>query len=234
MELGDALAAAFAGRPFRFYPALLSTEADALAWAREGAPHGSVVTAGYQASPRGRAGWEWEIGEGLAFSVVLRPTPRIPAAREGWLYTVAVSGLADALGRAARIEWPDGVTRDEANVAAVGVHVELGPLGVDWAVVNVLVRQPSPEPELLARIVASIEERLGSSSASVLADYLRRCETIGRDVRARLVPLRPGGPEVTGKAVSSSVDGSLVIMTSDDRRVAVPPPSLGVLEPLLP
>ena len=52
----DALAADLPGRPLRSYPALLSTEADALAWARAGGPGGAVVVAGYQASPRGRAG----------------------------------------------------------------------------------------------------------------------------------------------------------------------------------
>ncbi len=231
MELGEALAEALAGRPLRFYPALLSTEADALAWARAGAAQGSVVAAGYQASPRGRAGMEWEVGDGLAFSLVLRPRPRIPGPREGWLYTVAVSGLADGLGGEARIEWPDEVRRGEASAGAIGVHVELGPLGVDWAVVNVLVR--SGDPELVPSIATAIEERLAAPTAPVLAAYLRRCETIGRSVRARLIPLGPAGPEVSGIAVSSSVDGSLVLETAAGRRVAVPPQNLGRLEPAL-
>ena len=61
MALGDdlsaeALAAVLPGRPIRAYPALLSTEADALAWARAGAPSGALVAAAYQAAPRCRAG----------------------------------------------------------------------------------------------------------------------------------------------------------------------------------
>lgn len=47
-----ALAEALPGRPVRSYPAMLSTEADALAWARAGADDGAVVVAGYQAAPR--------------------------------------------------------------------------------------------------------------------------------------------------------------------------------------
>ena len=232
MELGEALAEALEKRPYRFYQALLSTEADALAWARSGAAHGSVVAAGYQASPRGRAGMEWDVGEGVAFSIVLRPRPRIPAAREGWLYTVAVSGLADALGDDVRIEWPDQAYRGETSAGAVGVHVELDSLGVDWAVANVLVRVS--DPALVRRIVDAIEARLAAPTASVLAAYLRRCATIDRDVRARLIPLGPGGPEVGGRAVSSSLDGSLILDNAEGRRVAVPPQNLGVLEPLLP
>ena len=228
LALGEALGQAFAGRPFRYYPAVLSTEADALAWARAGAQHGSVVTAGYQASPRGRAGFEWVVGHGLAFSLVLRP--RLPAAREGWVYTVAVSGLADALGNEATIEWPETVCLGGVQAGAVGAHVEVGASGVDWAVVNVLIHEAAPE--LAARVVEAIEARLAEASAPVLAAYLRRCDTIGRDVVARLVPLGPGGPEARGRAVSSSVDGSLVVETEDDRRLAIPPQSLGLLSTL--
>ena len=226
MELGAELARALGDRPFRFYPAVLSTEADALAWARAGGPGGAVVTAGYQVSPRGRAGFEWDVGKGLAFSLLLRP--KLPAAREGWLYTVAVSGLADVLGEDVTIHWPDQVRFGGERLGAVGVHAEPGPVDVDWAVVNVLVEQA--DPELVARIVEAIETRLAAATASVLAAYLRRCETIGQSVVARLVPLGPGGPEVSGKAVSSSLDGSLVIETAEGRRMAVPPQSLGVLE----
>jgi len=228
VELGEALEAALPGRPFRFYPAVLSTEADALAWARAGAPQGAVVTAGYQASPRGRAGFEWDVGAGLAFSLVLRP--RLPGPREGWVYTVAVSGLADAFGADATIEWPETVRCGSEQVGAVGAHVEVGPLGVEWAVVNVLIHRP--DPELVARIVEAIETRLAEPSAAVLAAYLRRCDTIGRHVVARLVPLGPGGPEAGGKAVSSSADGSLVLETSEGRRLAIPPQSLGLLSAL--
>lgn len=230
MELGAVLERALAGRPFRFYPALLSTEADARAWARAGAPHGAVVAAGYQASPRGRAGLEWEVGDGLAFSLVLRPSPRLPAAREGWLYIAALSGLADALGGDVRLEWPDEVRLAGASAGAIGVHVELGPLGVDWAVANILAR--TAEPAVVPRIVEAIEARLAEPTAVVLAAYLRRCATIGRDVRARLIPLGPAGPEATGKAVGASVDGALVLETTDGRRLRVLPQSLGRLEPL--
>ena len=226
MELGDALTLALGERPLRFYPALLSTEADALAWARAGAASGSVVAAGYQASPRGRAGLEWDVGDGLAFSLVLRP--RLPAPREGWVYTVAVSGLADALGEQATIEWPDTVRCDGVQVGAVGANVEVGPLGVDWAVINVLIHEPNPE--LVARIVEAIEARLAQASTPVLAAYLRRCDTIGRRVVARLIPLGPGGPEASGIAVSSSPDGSLVVETPEGRRLAIPPQNLGRLE----
>jgi len=223
-----ALAEALGERPVRTYPALVSTESDALAWARAGAPAGAVVVAAYQASPRGRAGLEWEVpSDGLAFSFVLRP--RLPAPREGWLYVVASLGLADVLD--ADVRWPDEAVRGAARAGAVAVSTGLGPFGVDWAVVNVLVAAATPpRAPLLATLVQSIEERLGEPSAVALADYLRRCDTIGGRVRARLIPMGPGGVVLEGRAATVKTDGALVVETADEHRLAILPQSLGLLE----
>ena len=221
----EAVARALGDRPFRAYRALVSTEADALAWARAGAPGGAVVVAEYQASPRGRAGLEWRTRpeESLAFSLVVRP--RLPAPREGWLYVVASLGLSDALGAA--VEWPDAVV----GAGAVGISTGLGPFGVEWAVVNVLASPATPpRAPLLKRIVEAIEERLREPSAGALAAYLRRCETIGRHVRARMIPMGPGGVVVEGRAVSVKTDGALVVETADGRRLAIRPQNLGLLD----
>lgn len=227
------LAEALPGRPVRSYPALLSTEADALAWARAGGPPGALVVAGYQASPRGRAGLPWVTtqGRGLGFSLVLRP--QLPAEREGWVYTAATSGLADALGEGVAIAWPDEARRRGVRVGAVGASVELGPTGVAWAVANVLVPEvPPPRAPLLAQVVQAVEARLQASPATVLGDYLPRCQTIGQRVRARLIPLGPSGPQVEGRAVDALADGALVIETTTGRRVAVRPQHLGLLDEL--
>jgi BirA family biotin operon repressor/biotin-[acetyl-CoA-carboxylase] ligase len=210
------------GHALRVYPALLSTEADALAWARAGAPDGAVVVAGYQASPRGRAGLEWRLqpGRGLGFSLVLRP--RLPLHREGWLYVVALTALADALSGEPTLAWPDEVRSGGARAAAVAVQTAPGTNGVEWAVVSVLVEDAEPpRAPLLARAIAA-----------VLADCLRRCETLGRRVRARLIPMGPSGTALTGKAVTILADGALVIETDDGRRLAVRPQSLGLLDAL--
>lgn len=227
----EVLAELLPGRPLRTYPALLSTEADALSWARSGAPDGALVVADYQASPRGRAGWPWQVrpGASLAFSMVLRP--RLPPEREGWIYTIATSGLADVLCEGSSIEWPDELRRGDVRAAAVGAQVELGPRGTVWAVLNVLVQEASPpRGPLLARLVEAIEARYRSPAQPVLADYLPRCRTIGRRVNARLIPLGPGGPQVTGRAVRSVADGALIIETARGSRVAVRPQNLGILE----
>jgi BirA family transcriptional regulator, biotin operon repressor / biotin---[acetyl-CoA-carboxylase] ligase len=226
----DEVAAALPGRPIRSYPALVSTDAEARAWARAGAEEGAVVVAGYQASPRGRGGLEWIVGaDALAFSLVLRP--RLAPEREGWLYVVTACGVADVVGGEATIEWPEEVRAAGARAGAAGVHADLGPEGIEWAVVTVLVSlAATPRAPLLARVVTAIEARYRAPTVPVLADYLRRCETIGRRVTARLIPLGPGGAKVTGKAVNVLADGALLLETESGSRIAVRPQNLGLLD----
>jgi BirA family transcriptional regulator, biotin operon repressor / biotin---[acetyl-CoA-carboxylase] ligase len=219
------------GRPFRTYPALLSAEADAMAWARAGAPDGAVVVADYQASPRGRAGLEWRVtpGGSLCFSAILRPELR--PEREGWLYTVATSAVADVLGERAAIEWPDQILLDGERAGAAGIQSRLGPDRVEWAVMSILVEEVQPpRGPLLGRLLHAVERRAEAPAEAVVADYLPRCITLGRSVRARLIPLGPTGTDISGVAVGSTTDGSLVLEGNDGRRVHVTPQSLGLLE----
>ena len=225
----EALGEAMPGRAVRKYTAMLSTESDARAWARAGAPDGALVVADHQSAPRGRAEWPWTVtpGRDLGFSLILRPQLR--PEREGWLYTVAASAVADVLGEEATIEWPDEVRVDGARAGVVAVRAALGVAGFEWAVVNVLlVEAQAPRAALVARVVEAIEERCRSSPDAVLADYLPRCQTIGRRVRARLTG--PARLQVTGQAVSTREDGALVIEREEGERVGVRPQDLNVLE----
>jgi len=234
-DLGaEDVAAALGGRAVRAYPALLSTEAEAMAWARDAAPPGAVVVAGYQASPRGRGGLPWTVhlGRGLGFTLIVRPD--LPPAREGWPYVTALLAVHDVVGFGAGtgLEWPDTVCSSEGEaLARLGVYVELGPSRTEWATITVLVEDADPpRAGLLARLVHALEERLAQPSEEVLAAYRPRCTTLGRHHTARLIPMGPGGPEVTGEAVDVLADGALVLLTARGHRVAVPPHNLGLLE----
>ncbi|MDQ3617086.1 MAG: hypothetical protein M3393_10820 [Actinomycetota bacterium] len=228
------LTEAMPGRPVRAYPALLSTEAEATAWARAGASAGSVVVAGYQVSPRGRGGTPWQVrlGQGLGFSLVMRPD--LTAEREGWPYVVASLGISDALGgHATTLHWPDEVTHANGDrLAALGLTVQLGPQRTDWAVATVLVEAAlPPRAPLLAAVTAAIERRAAQPPAGVIEDYRSRCATLGQKVLARMIPLGPAGPQVAGTAVDVLDDGALVLLTERENRVAVRPQNLGLLEP---
>lgn len=226
-----ALAAAMPDRPVRTYPALLSTEADARAWARAGAPAGAVVAADYQASARGRGGLPWACrpGRDLGFTLVLRPA--LVPDDEGWLYVGAAVAVLDVLGADARVEWPDRIHRDGRHVADVAAHAGLGGGGVEWAVVNVLVLDaPAPRGPVLARLAEAIEIRQQPETAT-LERYRERCTTLGRDVVAHVIPTWPDGVRIPGTAASVLQDGALVIEEAPgERRIAVRPQHLARLE----
>ena len=228
------VAAALPDRSVRAYPALLSTEAEAMAWARDGAEHGAVVVADYQASPRGRGGlpWSCEPGRGLGFSVVLRP-PLEPE-RDGWLYTVSTCALTEVVddgpGQVA-LRWPDEVLAGTERAAAVGVHAEHGDSGLEFAVVTVLIEAARPpRTPLLVRTLTALDQRLAQRPEQLVEEHTARCATLGRQVTAHLVPLGPAGTRIEGEAVGTRTDGSLAIQTGPGRRIAIPPRDLGRLE----
>jgi BirA family biotin operon repressor/biotin-[acetyl-CoA-carboxylase] ligase len=223
----EALASAMPARPTRTYPALLSTDADASAWARAGAPAGAVVTADYQAAARGRGGLPWTCRPGLdlCFSLILRPT--LSPDDEGWLYVAAAVAVLDVLG--GEVEWPDRILRDGDHIADVAGHAGLGADGVDWAVVDVLVRDaPAPRGALIARLAAAIEA-VQAPDADALDRYRGHCTTLGRPVVAHLIPTWPDGVRIAGTAATVVGDGSLVV-EHDGRRIAVRPQHLARID----
>lgn len=219
-------------RPVRVYPALLATDADAQAWARAGAPQGAVVVSGYQVSPRGRAGIEWDVDaeRDLVWSMVVRP--HLSDEREGWLYLAGLAGLVDHIGDEARVVWPDQVAVDGEVVASLGWHVELGPGRVDWAVLTVWLQDVERRAATLAQAVDAVEARLASPPDEILPFLRQRCVTLGERVRALLIPMGPAGPRVEGEARDLLDDGSLLISTSAGGRIPVTPQGLGRLEPV--
>jgi len=227
----EALADTVPGRPLRAYTALVSTASAAHDWAGAGAPDGAVVVADFQLSPRGHGGRPWTVtqGRGLGFSLVMRPA--LAAEREGWLYTVALGALAEVSGAEASVKWPDEVRLDGQVVGAVGVRTRLGPDGVDWAVLDVLVpRAEAPRGPLLQALLHAIEECRGRAADSLIEAYERRCETIGRQVQVRFIA--GTGPRVEGRAVGTLDDGALLLELPSGSRAPVRPQDVRTVEEL--
>ncbi|MBK8261562.1 MAG: biotin--[acetyl-CoA-carboxylase] ligase [Nannocystis sp.] len=145
------------GHVHEHYSEIDSTNDRALAWAREGAPHGALVTADAQRAGRGRRGRAWwsPPGSGLYFSVIVRPAA-LAGHAGGWgAVGLAVGvGLREALGPRlprATLKWPNDLLcggrklagilcearwqggQAEALVIGVGVNVyrERGAFGAD-------------------------------------------------------------------------------------------------------
>ena len=199
-----------------------STNADARALAITGAPHGTLVSAGEQTAGRGREGRRWHAppGSALLCSLVLRDAPALLSLRAG----VAV---AEAIGPAAALKWPNDVLLAERKVS--GILVEARPQD-RWAVVgigvNVAVELESLPLELragagtlglpraaieptLAAVLAALERWLAAAQGEVL-DAWR-----GRDaLREREVSWAGGA----GTAEGIDEHGRLVVRSSAGRQ----------------
>ena len=100
----------YAGKVY-FSPVTGSTNTDALAAARNGAPHGSVFFADEQRAGRGRGDHTWEsaAGEGLYVSVLLRPQlepvylPLMPLAAG----LAAADAIRTVTGLEIDLRWPN-------------------------------------------------------------------------------------------------------------------------------
>ena len=122
-----ALRAQLRGLPLaevRFSAETGSTNDDAQRWLDAGAPDVSLVVADRQTSGRGRLNRQWitQAGAGLAFSLILRPTPEEMDHLSLFspLAGLAVSdGLASCCGLHPEIKWPNDVLLLRRKVCGV-------------------------------------------------------------------------------------------------------------------
>lgn len=118
-----------------------STNSDALAAARSGAPHGSVYFADEQQAGRGRGNHAWHsvAGEGLYVSVLLRPD--VTAARLPLLPLAAGLAAAEAIKSVAALpvdlRWPNDLLIGPRKAAGILVEAHSEGNTVAYAVVGV-------------------------------------------------------------------------------------------------
>ncbi len=224
-----------------------STNADAAQWAREGAPHGEVVTADHQRAGRGRLDRSFTIPErsGIAVSVVWRPD--VPLRH--WVWLPLAAGLAlDAtlveLGVHGRLKWPNDVLVDGRKISGILLERVETP-GTDSAAVAVvgiglnvdLAEDELPVPHatslriagstdldrgrVLARLLHHLDEVYRewerADPAALRAAYVERCHTVGRVVDVAM----PDGSTLHGTAEDVDADGRLVVVGPDLVRTAV-------------
>jgi BirA family biotin operon repressor/biotin-[acetyl-CoA-carboxylase] ligase len=207
------------GRPRLHLRRVDSTNARARDLAAAGAPHGALVTAAEQTAGRGRQGRIWTVpaGRGLLMSVLLRDWPRL-------LPLAAAVAVAETVGDAAAIKWPNDVLLREHKVA--GILAEGRPQD-GWMVLgvglNVAVRpnelppdvrdtaatmglEPSDVEPTLARLLERLERWLVAGEPELLDAWRARDALAGRAVAWA------GG---AGTAAGVDDDGRLVVELAD-------------------
>jgi BirA family transcriptional regulator, biotin operon repressor / biotin---[acetyl-CoA-carboxylase] ligase len=229
----------FAGK-LHFARSTGSTNADAMAAGRAGAPHGSVYLADEQTAGRGRGdhGWHSAAGEGLYVSILLRPA--IPAAHLPLLPLAAGLAAADAIRSATSLtvdlRWPNDLLIGERKTGGILVESrndsERLPHAVLGIGINVHQREFPPglaspatslDPEtgcrisrqlLLVALLKSLERE-----TSALLDHAgaitipRRVEQASTWVRGRNVVVH--GPQAChGVTAGLDKDGFLLVETA--------------------
>lgn len=208
----------------RYLPETGSTNREAMAWAAQGAPSGSMVVADFQTAGRGRMGRTWTAprGSSLLFSAVLRPE----SGPESWPLISLAAGVAVCECLAGfdlqpGLKWPNDVLLGELKVAGILAEAAEGVviLGVGLNVRRVEfpeeIRQTATTLEgFSGRVFDRLEVLSGLAGKmaqldgveSVPARYRELCRTIGRDVRVDL-----GDGVIEDRAVDIDPVGGLVL-----------------------
>jgi BirA family biotin operon repressor/biotin-[acetyl-CoA-carboxylase] ligase len=179
------------GEPLTYGAETGSTNDDALAAARRGAPSGSLFLAERQTRGRGRRGRSWiaESGQSLLFSVLLRPSASSePSGEPGPAQTGALT-LAVGLGvRAAlapfseqplSVKWPNDILSGPRKLAGILCESQLQAGRIEAVVIGIGInvgRQSFPAE--LQNDVTCLEELSGRGHARerLLAEVLREVE----------------------------------------------------------
>jgi BirA family biotin operon repressor/biotin-[acetyl-CoA-carboxylase] ligase len=214
------------GRPRHHERLTTSTNDLARAFAREGAPHGTLVTAREQSSGRGRQGRTWSApaGTALLMSLVVREPPRL-------LPLVAAVAVAEEAGGEAVIKWPndvlDAAGRKLAGILAegrpqegwavlgIGLNVAVDPVDLPpelRATAGGLGRHPDEIEATLARLLRRLEHRLMAPTAEILDAFRARDALRGRDITWT------GG---VGSAQGIDGDGRLIVADTAGHRLAL-------------
>jgi BirA family transcriptional regulator, biotin operon repressor / biotin---[acetyl-CoA-carboxylase] ligase len=210
-----------------------STNADAAAAARDGAPEGTVIVADHQTAGRGRLDRTWEApaGSGLVMSALMRPDGLDPAL---WPWIPLTAGVATGeavatLGLVAQLKWPNDVEingRKLAGILVERIETPDGPAAVVGIGLNVAMSEDQlPIPTATSLILQGIEvehdtvltavlEALGRCYETLLVDagavraaYLAACSTVGSRVQVAL----PDGSTLDGDATDVDEHGRLVV-----------------------
>ncbi|HTQ69596.1 MAG TPA: biotin--[acetyl-CoA-carboxylase] ligase [Solirubrobacteraceae bacterium] len=172
-----------------------STNSRARELAVAGAPHGTIVTAAEQSAGRGRQGRTWSApaGSSLLLSVLLRDPPQM-------LPLAAAVAVADVVGEAALIKWPNDVVVAQPAPGA---------------------EQPPPAPPALAKVAGILVEGRLQERWAILG--------IGLNVAVRLEDLpeelRQGGsrPAATMGRSPQELETTLAeLLDALERRLAEP------------
>jgi BirA family biotin operon repressor/biotin-[acetyl-CoA-carboxylase] ligase len=173
------------GHAHEHHASIASTNDRAAAWAREGAPHGAVVTADAQTAGRGRRGRPWysPAGASIYASVVVRPGRAGPEL--GAIGLAVGLGLRDglpALQRPVGLKWPNDLVVGDRKLCGILCESrwldDVPELVVGFGI-NVHQREfPEPIAGIATSLALEAGTQRGPDRAALLADVLEATEAV--------------------------------------------------------
>ena len=157
-----------------WYDTIDSTNTQAKAMAKEGAPHGTVLVAGHQSAGRGRMGRSFSSpkGMGVYLSVILRPNCT-PERLMHLTCATAVAGctaVENTFGLIPGIKWTNDLVCGKKKLGGILTELSVDSATglVVWAVVGIGIncnQQPSDFPAEVQNMATSILQLTGSPCA---------------------------------------------------------------------
>ncbi len=183
-ECRERLAGCRLGSPVYCFGEIDSTNVRAKLLAEKGAPEGTLVIAESQTDGKGRRGRSWVSppGEGLWFSLVLRPQirPSITPTLTLVSAIAAAAGIEDVTGLPTRIKWPNDIVI--SGKKAVGILTELSAEAQEthYVVVGIGINVNMREfPEEIRKTATSLYLESGTffRRSDIVAAVIKRMES---------------------------------------------------------
>jgi BirA family biotin operon repressor/biotin-[acetyl-CoA-carboxylase] ligase len=235
----------FAGK-LHFSRVTGSTNSDAVAAARLGAPHGSVYFSDEQLAGRGRGvhGWISAAGEGLYVSVLLRP--QFPAAHLPFLPLAAGLAAADAIQAVSSLNidlrWPNDLLIGPRKTGGILVAANIESKRLSYAVVGIGInvhqrafppglatpatsldlesnRHIARQALLLALLKSLEQEALALASPNAAKEVAARVEKASTWIRGRRVEVH--GPQACSGVTAGLDENGFLRVTTAERLVTV-------------
>ena len=223
------------------YRSIGSTNERARQAAADGAPGGTLVTAGEQTAGRGRQGrpWSTPAGSAIAWSVLIRQPIELPGTLPLKI-GVGVCDAVEALGATGvRMKWPNDIWIGDRKCA--GILVEARPQD-GWAVAGVGLNLSIADDEFseelrgratsvgggvsFAESVAALNEhvgrRLDATVEETLASFAERDALKGRQVRWDEGEGTAAGIDRQGNLLVESRAGCLASLNAGEVHLSLP------------
>lgn len=206
-------------------------------------PEGTLITADFQESGRGRSMREWKASPGSSLLASLLLKPNIPPANVPQLTHVITLACVRALigeGLDVAIRWPNDIICNDKKVAGILAEASITGDRVDYAVISfgINLNQTTDEMETIERPATSCAIEAGRTldADEVLDSIVNELKTLYSEyvtsgfkalkkdweslnyLRGRAITVDLGSNTVSGKMLGVDDTGALEIETEDGKR----------------